>query len=227
MEVLSSIPVELDLDEFLRKVRVAAGSDDARAVAGLLDRVRPIASPKAVYDICYVGERGANTVSVGDVVFTSRVLRVNLGKAHRVFPYIATCGIELESVPGADGDPLQEYWLDQVRITALSVATAYLRKHIETKHRAGKMSNMSPGSLQDWPISEQAQLFQVFGDAESQIGVKLTDRFLMLPIKSVSGIYFPTETSFESCQLCPREDCPGRAAPYDSSLWQQYAEEKV
>jgi len=37
---------------------------------------------------------------------------------------------------------------------------------------------------------------------------------------SVSGIVFPTETEFESCQVCHREDCPGRKAPFDETVWQ-------
>jgi len=46
-----------------------------------------------------------------------------------------------------------------------------------------------------------------------------------VPVKSVSGIMFPTEMSFESCGLCPREVCPGRRAAYDPGLWEKrYAE---
>jgi hypothetical protein len=227
MELLSNIPIATDLAAFLQRVRLEPDGEDADAAARLFHRARAIANPKAVYDICYVGERSANTVSVGETVFTSRVLRVNLEGAHRVFPYVATCGRELDEVPGVDGDPLQEYWLDQFRIAALSAATVYLREHIEMKYRPGKMSNMSPGSLQDWPITQQVELFRVLGGVESEIGVRLTDSYLMLPMKSVSGLYFPTETSFQSCTLCPREGCTGRAAPYDPTLWKQYAEERV
>jgi hypothetical protein len=36
----------------------------------------------------------------------------------------------------------------------------------------------------------------------------------MLPNKTVSGLVFPTTTSFASCQLCPR-------APYDAALFEQ------
>ena len=61
-------------------------------------------------------------------------------------------------------------------------------------------------------------------DVEKLIGVRLTDSFLMVPMKSISGILFPTEVRFESCQLCPRKDCPGRRAPYDQALWSKYAE---
>ncbi len=40
----------------------------------------------------------------------------------------------------------------------------------------------------------------------------------MLPTKSVSGILFPTEHDFASCQLCQRGDCPNRRARYDPEL---------
>lgn len=78
---------------------------------------------------------------------------------------------------------------------------------------------MSPGSLEDWPVSQQSALFSLLGDTQHAIGVQLTESCLMVPTKSVSGIRFPMEDSFESCQLCPREDCPGRRAPYDEALY--------
>ena len=78
---------------------------------------------------------------------------------------------------------------------------------------------MSPGRLVNWPLSEQAALFTLLGDPHEAIGVHLTDSYLMVPTKSVSGVRFPTEQSFESCQLCPRERCHGRKAPYDSGLY--------
>ena len=81
---------------------------------------------------------------------------------------------------------------------------------------------MSPGSLEDWPIEQQAPLFEMLGDVEDLIGVKLNDSLLMLPAKSISGIYFPTEVSFFSCQLCPRERCESRKATYDPKLAEEY-----
>jgi hypothetical protein len=78
---------------------------------------------------------------------------------------------------------------------------------------------MSPGSLGEWPLSQQRPLFASLGDVAGAIGVRLSESLLMVPAKSVSGVCFPTEESFESCQLCPREDCPGRRAPYDETLY--------
>lgn len=225
MEILSNIPVELDERQVLARLRVPEGSEDEKRARELIARVLERANPKAIYDLCAVDEKGSRTIEIGGVVFESRVLRVNLDAAHRAFPYIATCGRELEGVPGVAGDLLLEYWLEELKAMALGAATAYLRAHIDGKYEPGKMSAMAPGSLEDWPITQQEQLFSLFGDVEAKIGVRLTESFLMLPMKSVSGVYFPTETSFESCRLCPREVCPGRRARYDPELWEKrYAE---
>ena len=161
-------------------------------------------------------------MDIKGVRFTSRVLRVNLEEVQRVFLYIATCGTEVESIDIPSDDLMRKFVLDTIKQMALGDAIKHLREHIDREYRPGKMSAMAPGSLEDWPISEQKQLFSIFGDVESLIGVKLTDSFLMLPLKSISGICFPTEFTFESCQLCPRERCPGRRAAYDEKLKEKY-----
>ncbi|MBW2482786.1 MAG: vitamin B12 dependent methionine synthase, partial [Deltaproteobacteria bacterium] len=57
-------------------------------------------------------------------------------------------------------------------------------------------------------------------------GVKLNDSLLMLPAKSISGIYFQAEASFFSCQLCPRQRCESRKAKYDPDLVREYGMKK-
>ncbi|MFB3883379.1 MAG: vitamin B12 dependent-methionine synthase activation domain-containing protein [Armatimonadota bacterium] len=228
MQTVAQIPVELDLERIHSDLHVSPESEDAKDLADLVERVAAMAEPKAAYDVCYVDDRGAGGVIINGVTFTSRVLEVNLRKVHRVFPFVVTCGRELENVPGVDGDPLREYWLDHLRILALQAASARLKAHIESTYQPGKLSSMSPGSLADWPITQQKQLFALLGDVEGAIGVELTDSYLMVPMKSVSGMYFPTEASFHSCSLCPRKECPGRSAPYDERLWaEKYAERRT
>jgi hypothetical protein len=153
------------------------------------------------------------------VTMTSRVLRVNLDEAYRVFPFAATCGVELDEWASSLGDLLRAFWSEAIREDALRAASRAVHRHIVDSHGLGKTSTMSPGSLGDWPLREQRALFKVLGDTEAAIGVRLTESCLMLPTKSVSGIRFPTEHRFESCQLCPRGVCPGRRAPYDSELY--------
>ncbi len=222
MEILENIPVELTVEQVLRSLHLDSDGKYAGDVQGLVDMVQDVVRPKAIFDVRYIDRKGTDEVEIGEVKFTSRVLRVNLDKVERVFPYIATCGVEVESIDIPSDDLMRRFVLDNIKQIALGAAVKHLREHIDRVYRPGPMSAMSPGSLEDWPISEQKQLFSIFGDVEKLIGVKLTDSYLMLPIKSLSGIYFPTEVRFESCQLCPRERCPGRRAPYDEKLKEKY-----
>ena len=221
MEVLDQIPFALDVDALLKSLRIPAEGDRAREVRRLARAAQKIARPKAVYDVCFIEKKGDDRVEFGGATFTSRVLRVNLDGAGRVFPFVATCGRELAGYAASLDDMVLSYAFDALMIRALGAAIQHVREHLKERHALGKTSTMNPGSLEDWPLSEQAQLFSVFGDVRKLIGVELTDSFLMVPIKSVSGIIFPTEVRFESCQLCPREVCPGRRAEYDPKLWEK------
>ena len=227
MEVLNSIPFRLDTKEVLKRLRLRKENKDMeRMVQELLDIVNPIAKPKAVYKVSYVDNKNGDSLYIDGVKFTSRVLRVNLDKVGRVFPYVATCGRELDEIAVPADDYMKYYCLDTIKEMALYSARSYLQDYLTRNYALGQMSRMYPGegAAEDWPIAQQKELFSIFGNVEDLIGVQLTEYFLMLPLKSSSGMYFPTEIRFESCQLCPREVCSGRKAPYDPDLVKKYRE---
>jgi hypothetical protein len=122
---------------------------------------------------------------------------------------------------------LKRFWADAIKEMVMRHAHTLMEGHLMDHLRPGKLSRMSPGSLVDWPIQEQLPLFEILGNTRDTIGVHLTDSLLMIPTKSVSGIRFPTEESFESCQLCPREECPNRRAPYDPDLYEKKFSKKI
>lgn len=206
----------------MREVRVEAGTDDARELGALLDTARRVARPKAVYRECFINAKGDQTVTLEGTTFTSRVLRSTLDKAERVFPFVATCGREMDGVALPEGDLLKGFWWDAIKATMLGFAFEHLGQHLTHRFALGKTSTMSPGEgdLLMWPIEQQRELFTLLGDVKGQIGVELTDSLLMIPNKTRSGILFPTEVDFHSCQLCPREDCPGRRTSFDRRLWE-------
>jgi hypothetical protein len=228
MEVLNSIPVKLDLEAVLKRMHVRSKTETiVNNVQELIEIVRPIAKPKAIYEVSYVENKNEDSLDIGGVRFTSRVLRVNLDKVERVFPYIVTCGRELDEIDFPPDEFIKSYYLDQIKETVLISARSYLEDYLKRNYALGQLSRMAPGagSVEDWPIAQQEGLFSIFGGrvkVENLIGVKLTDKFLMIPIKSVSGIFFPTEIRFEACQLCPRDTCMGRRAPYDPDLVKKY-----
>jgi hypothetical protein len=221
MEILTAIPFHPDKHTLLQKNRLKPGSRHAVDFEQLLEKALQVARPKAAYKECFIDAKDSGTVTVEGFTFTSHALRKNLDQVERLFPYIVTCGSELDQVPLPPGDMLQAYWLDTIKAAALDAARAALREHLTRKYALEKTSSMNPGSGdQDvWPLPQQRQLFDLLGDVESQIGVVLTDSYLMLPNKTVSGVRFQTEVDFHACQLCHREGCPSRAAPFDRALW--------
>lgn len=219
--ILSDIPFVLDFDALLRRLRLEPDSADSKQLRRMTDHAGKIARPKAVYRLAYIDTKEHEAVVVDKVRLASRVLRVNLEQAHRVVVYVATCGRELHEWSESIPDVFERYWADEIKAMALGSALAACDAHQTKRLELGKTSRMNPGSLADWPLSQQGPLFAILGDVRSAVGVELTDGFLMVPNKSVSGLRFPTETSFENCQLCPREVCPGRRAPYDTELYER------
>ena len=159
----------------------------------------------------------------GRARFVSKVLRANLDEVERVFPYVATCGPELDTISIQSDDIFGQFCRDTLKEMALHAAMAHLVTHLKESYSLETLVSMNPGSgdINVWPIEQQRELFGFLGDAPEAIGVILTDSCLMVPNKSVSGLFYPSEDGFQSCQLCHRERCPNRRAPFDPHLWEE------
>jgi hypothetical protein len=217
MPILDNMKVNISLDTIRKRLHMKPDSDVSE-IQPLLDVAMTLIEPRALYDVRYIEEKLEDTIVVDGVRFKSRVLRKNLDRVERIFPFVITLGRKLGEKQTAGSDLLENFYLDTIGNVALNSARKQLKRHLESKFALEKISSMAPGSLADWPIEEQAPLFKLLGDVDASIGVKLTDSMLMLPAKSISGVYFPAEVSFISCQLCPRERCESRKAKYDEKL---------
>ena len=221
METLDNLPAEVDLKE-VRRILHLDRDRDIQTVQRLIGMATPLIEPKAAFKLCYIEKKLKDAVIVDGMRLKSNVLRKNLDPVERLFPYVVTIGAKLEKAFRQISDPLEKYYLDVIGNVALTAARKHLHEHLCTKFALGKISFMSPGSLPDWPLDAQSQLFQLLTDVEDVIGVHLTQALLMIPTKSVSGIYFQTEVSFLNCQLCQRGNCPGRKARYDEKRAREY-----
>jgi len=217
--LLTDIPLEIDVGSLLKRLRLPDGSPHSEDVLKLVRQAQSVGRPKCMYKAVFIESRSEDSVVIDGVTFTSRVLRVNLDQVYRVFPFITTCGRELDAWADGIDDSVHRFWADTIKEMGLRSALAAFHKHLDEHYVPGRTSTMNPGSLSDWPMEEQVNLFDLMGDTRELVGVELTDSYLMEPTKSVSGICFPAETRFESCQLCPREKCPGRRALYDKELY--------
>lgn len=215
---LDNLALHLDMRALEKKLHVRTGSQDERDLMAMAKEAEALGRPRIVYGVGYIEDRSQENVRVEGIQFHSRVLSVNLEKAERIFPFVGTCGMELQEWSDGIDDMLWGFWAEGIKEEGLMTALDAFQQHLHDRYRPGHLSTMSPGSLENWPINQQTPLFSLLGNPQE---VRLTDSMLMVPTKSVSGITFPTDASFESCQLCPRQNCPGRRAPYDESLYAQ------
>ena len=217
------IPFDLDVEEILKRLRFRSINPRLEAMAReLAEAASSAARPRAIYQVSRARVIDTATVEVDRVRFTSRALSRNLRGQETVYPFIATAGRELDELPLPPGDMMRQYYLDLIKTVVLVRGVDYLADHIREKYSLGFVTHMNPGELEDWPITQQRPLFSLFGGAERQIGVELKDSGVMKPIKSRSGIIFPSESRFVSCLLCTQLKCPGRRAAYHPIMAQEW-----
>ncbi len=224
---LTDIPFAFNTDQLFEQLRIKAGTDRAKAFEALIDEVQAIGKPKALYKVSFIEEKGADFVTMDGVRFTSPALRKNLDAVERVFPYIATCGTEMDDIEIEQGNMQKKMRIAFLKGHLLQTSMQYLGAHLVQQYKVSNVSSMNPGSgdTSVWPFEQQRDLFAMCGDVERFIGVRLTKTLVLVPEMSVAGIFFPTETNFESCQLCHRENCYLRRAPFDKELWESINKE--
>ena len=217
---LDDIPVTVTLEKAVEWLKIEE-AEDIELISGLFETAKAIANPKALYREAFVEEISGRNVRINGVDFESDVLAMNLKDIHRVFAYVCTCGIEVDDWSHNEKDYVVSLWLDMIKEMFLHDAGAFLTEHLKNSYQFGQLASVNPGSgnIENWPISQQKPLFAMIGGVKSEIGVTLTDSFLMVPTKSTSGLYFPSETGYSNCALCTRENCVGRRAAFDKELY--------
>ena len=219
--VLDNIPVNLDLNSMLARLKLRNESDRIREIIQeLIEIVTSVARPKALYKVSQ-----ANTINrkimVDGVELTSYIPTLSFSEGEMIFPYVATCGLEVDGIKIPTNDFMKHYCLNVIKEMILMSASRYLEDHLIENYGLAQLTRIGPGEALG-PLAQQRELFSILGDVEDTIGVRLTGHNMMVPEKSSSGIYFETTVKLESCQLCPDTKCEGRRAPYRPDLLNRY-----
>jgi hypothetical protein len=219
MNHILTIPFTLDAAELAQKMKIRGSLFEE--FEGLVAQAAAVACPKVLWREAYVETLSDGTATIDGVLFQSDVLRHNLTGIGRVFAYVATCGREVDGLLAGKNDFVLSAWLHFIKLELLTFCLPALRGVIRQQFGMERLSAMNPGSGDEdvWTIDQQVGLFSLFGDVEAQVGVRLTESYLMVPDVSVSGILFAADRAYQNCQLCRREHCPNRSAPFDAVLW--------
>lgn len=133
--------------------------------------------------------------------------------------FICTLGIATDQIIAAtsvNGDTLATIIMDSITTELLGVLGEHISKIIKKEGLQEKgwasTCQYSPGQYK-WTIEEQKEIFQMVNG--EKIGVLLNKSYLMVPLKSISGVYGfgpidMIDKTRVACDLCPRENCIGR-----------------
>jgi hypothetical protein len=95
MEKLELISISQDLEEIRRRLNMNTGSDWPH-VKTLIEIAQPLIKPMAVYKASYVESKLEDAVVIDGIRLTSCVLRKQIDKERRVFPYVVSIGDQME-----------------------------------------------------------------------------------------------------------------------------------
>ena len=152
-------------------------------------------------------------VQVGEVTFSSPLLRQKMDGLERAFPYLASEGTELADWSLSLSSSLEQVFASALREVAVQQAENLLERTLLERYGIAQVSAMNPGSLKVWSLEEQVLLFELLAPLPEKLGVTLLPSLMMRPEYSVSGVFFQTDSKFYNCQLCPKKECPNRRTP--------------
>ncbi|MCL0050419.1 hypothetical protein M1N22_00980 [Dehalococcoidia bacterium] len=213
----------IDKKSVCRHMGYGADCDPSPRISSLIDEyaenAHHLIEPSYSYHIRDVELVESPAVFVeGSIVFRSQVIARLLGQCHKVAMFVVTIGDYLEEMVAwlaRHNNIVQSALLDAIGSDAVErVADSVQGKIEKLAHEQGLVTSrrFSPGYC-DWDIRQQKVLFRAVN--ANLAGVHLTDRCLMIPQKSISGIIGlgPSRDSVEKynpCKTCDKLDCCGR-----------------
>jgi hypothetical protein len=212
----------LNLEISRNKLRLSENQAEEANFPSILEQVQELAEPRAVWERCQIEEIGDGFVVISGVRFQSNVLASELTKFDTVFPFVMTIGDAVEKLARRTEDALKQYCYEYLGDYVLLQASDQLKHHLEMLSGGPHLSWYSPGSVDDFKLERQRELFRLLGEVRERIGVELRENLMMYPRKSISGFYFRSEEPFYTCQICEREKCLGRRAAYDPAIAEKY-----
>jgi hypothetical protein len=224
MVILDNIKLEIPRDigrDFLEKVMGAGINAPMKKLYEEKTSVclENIAS-KAIYDGFEIEKVQGDLVyfKSGDVFNGPYISKILTGSKTAIL-YIYTLGSRIDQIINGEsqsGDTLATIIMDAITTSLLGILGEFVGEKIKREgikeQNWSSTCTYSPGQYK-WTIEEQKKIFEMVDG--KRIGVELNNSYLMVPFKSVSGVYgFGPEDRIDktrvACDLCPRENCIGR-----------------
>ncbi|MCX5678670.1 MAG: hypothetical protein NTY76_06135 [Candidatus Omnitrophica bacterium] len=202
-----------------KKEGIAAGSPGAvlDSADESIDKARRLARPKAIFTKKAVLSYNTDSIKLaGGAEFSGKTISSYIKPAQSIYIFLVTIGPAIENEASRlmkTGESLSGYLLDRASSFAVESLADKLENHLRKEYRSKDKSvsmRLSPGYC-DWPIEEQAKFDRMLDF--SKIGVRLTESYMMIPQKSISGLIGIGPMGLFSnvksqCEICNmKKDC--------------------
>ena len=226
---MSAIREQIFIDIDRAQVLYEIGYDDVSKtparmlslVDSLLEKAERLVDPSYSYiikDIDFV--QGSDVFLEGATLFQSKVVARLMEHCEQVALFCLTIGNRLEETASSmatDGLVVQSRVLDAIGSNAAEKLADIMQDHLGVLAEIRGLHSsrrFSPGYC-DWQIEQQETLFSALNG--NSAGIRLTDGYLMVPQKSISGIIgMGTSDSrvrdYNPCRTCHKFECHGRRA---------------
>ena len=221
--VSDKIIIEINEENVLRDVGYSTNCEPPARMKTLVHEytqnarqmINPVHS-HVIRDIDFV--IGSSVFIEDGVIFQSRVISGLLKKCEYVAVFALTIDGYLEEAVNQladDGFVVQARVLDAIGSEAAEQVAEHVHGMITEGARAQGLSTsrrFSPGYC-DWEVDQQRMLFRAMNGNSAFI--ELTDKCLMMPRKSMSGIigigtFESGVQNYNPCKSCCQRNCPGR-----------------
>ena len=203
--------LDLTAERLAELCRVKPDSAAFAEIEEALPLINRYGAPKAIIRWANVDGIEGDATTIEGVTFRSRVVADKLRDTPRVFLSVITAGDGLERSWALAGDP----FMDVFNGALLFFISEYVVRYMKESFDFDGSSMLNPGSLPDWPIGNNFQLFRIIGNVD-EIGVSLNAAGYIKPWNSGSHIHF-SGNGYQNCSLCRKYDCIGRRAKFDRS----------
>ena len=208
MFLLENINTKFDPKRLAENIHLDINAPEFLEFKELIEKVKPVAAPKALLLKLAVIDKDDSKLFCSAGNFNCSLLVQLAGDCEFIFPFIATCGEEIENFGSDISDPLHLYWLDMLKEHALE--TAFQKAKAETAKQCHNqiITSLIPIDDELWPLNGLREIFGVFESSYiERLGVELTEYLYMKPTKSRAGVFFPTDKELELCSLCSLKKC--------------------
>ena len=207
--IVLKIPVNFTVDDLAGFCK-ASEEQVSELLEDALDLFNSFAAPKAILRWANVESITGDSATINGSTFHSKVVADKLKDSPRVFLSVITAGTGLEKCGKLKNDSVI---LNMLNGALIYYAVTYVIGYMKEQFGFDGSSMLNPGSLPDWPIANNFQLFKMVGNP-GEIGVSLDEKGYITPWNSTSSIHFPGD-GYHNCSLCKKYDCIGRRAPFD------------